>query len=130
MGRGITVAACLALLALQGQAAEPRVNVVADGIRGISTGDARGSVLVVFVMDDTGDPIDEVTVVVTDGGKTVESGKTDARGRVVFQVPTERVVSVRAEEAGLVPSVANGVVLRKGSLTGLALPLEEAVRHE
>jgi hypothetical protein len=130
MGRGVAFTACLALLALHGQATEPRVNVVTDAIRGISSGDAAGAVLVVFVVDDAGDPIDEVTVLVTDHGKAIDSGKTDARGRVLFQVPGERVVSVRAEDAGLVPSVANGVVLRKAGLTALVLPLEEAVRHE
>ena len=126
MARGVMLAACLALLALQGHAAEPRVNVVAEGIQGISIGEPGAAVLVVFVVDDAGDPLDEVVVAVTDQGKPVDSAKTDARGRVLFQIPAERVVSVRAEDAGLVPSVANGVVLRQGHLTALVLPLEEA----
>ena len=130
MGRCVTFGACLALVALHGQAAQPRANVVADTIRGIRSGDSAGAVLVVFVVDDAGDPIDEVTVLVTDHGKAIDSAKTDARGRVLFPVPTERVVSVRAEQAGLVPSVANRVVLRRADLTALVLPLEEAVRHE
>ena len=125
MRRDLTLAASLALLALHGQAAEPRVNVVADAIRGISSGDAAGAVLAVFVVDDSGDPIDEVAVVVTEHGQVVDSGQTDPRGRVLFQIATDRVVSVRAQEAGLVPSVANGVVVRRAALTALVLPLEE-----
>jgi hypothetical protein len=128
--RGVAIAACLALLAQQGQPAERRVNVVASAIHGISSGEAGDAVLVVFVVDDAGDPMDEVGVVVTDYGKAIDAGTTDAHGKVVFRVPTARVVSVRAADTGFVPGVAHGVELRSGFLTALALPLEEAGAHE
>lgn len=119
---------CAGALAQVGEPAERRVNVVADAIRAIAAADGEEdtALLVVFVVDDAGDPIDEVPVSVSDHGQPIGSGKTDGRGRVVFRLAFAGPVSVRAADAGFVPAVARGVVLRRAGLTALALPLEQA----
>ena len=123
----------LAALALAGApavaaAAEPPPNVVAQAIRGIRVAEApKGtSVLVVFVVDDAGDPVDEVAVGVLERGREVAVAKSDGRGRAVFRLSLAGPVSVRAAEDGFVPAAARGVVLRRGGLTCVALPLEQA----
>jgi hypothetical protein len=126
MWRTIAAAAGLALVTLEGQGAPPRVNLVADAIRGIHSADSSAALLLVLVVDDQGDPLDEVAVTVSSQIKTLEAAKTDARGRALFTRAEGGVVSVRAEDAGLVPSEAHGVVLRRGGLTAVVLPLEEA----
>ena len=128
MGRIIPAIACLGLLSSPGRPATPHVNVVADAIRGIRSDNGADAILVVFVVDDTGDPLDQVTVTVSEQGRALDSSKTDARGRVLFRRPSAGVVSVRAEDAGLVACVAHGVVLRGGGLTGVVLPLEQAAQ--
>ncbi len=106
----------------------PAPNVVAEGVRGIRAvgGRADTSVLLVFVVDDSGDPLDEVQVTVLDGAKELAAVRSDGRGRAVFSLSVAGPVTVRVEERGCVPAVAPGVVLRKAGFTALVLPLEEA----
>ena len=110
--------------------ATPAVNVVAQDVRAISAdSDAADTArLLVLVVDDAGDPLDGVAISVLAGGKEIASGESDARGRVLLRVAFAGPVVVRGVEAGLVPSEAHGVVLRKAGLTAVALPLEDAGR--
>jgi len=119
---------CAGALAQVSEPAERRVNVIADAVRAIAAADGEEdtALLVVFVVDDAGDPIDEVPVSVSDHGKPIGSGKTDSRGRVVLRLAFAGPVSVRAADQGFVPAIARGVVLRRAGLTSLALPLEQA----
>jgi hypothetical protein len=126
--RALLIASCAGLLAQAGNAGQPRVNVVVDAVRAVSAGEGSEdeALLVVFVVDDAGDPIDEVAVVVSARGQVAGSVKTDSRGRAMFHFDFSGPVTVRAADAGLVPAVARGVMLRKGGVTALALPLEQA----
>ena len=118
---------CAGALAQVSEPAERRVNVIADAVRAIAAeGEEDTALLLVFVVDDAGDPIDEVPVSVSDHGKPIGSGKTDSRGRVLLRLAVAGPVSVRAADTGFVPAVARGVVLRRAGLTSLALPLEQA----
>jgi hypothetical protein len=128
MRRAPWAAACLVLLAVIAHAEGQRVNVVTEQVRGVPTVDApeETSTLLVYVVDDAGDPIDEVEVVVLSAGKQVGSGRSDGRGRVLLTLSAAGPVRVRASEAGFITSAANSVVLRHGGLTALVLPLEEA----
>jgi hypothetical protein len=121
-------AAGTVLGAATAMATEPPVNVVTEQVRAIAAdGDAKGAaVLLVLVVDDAGDPLDAVAVSVLDGGKTIASGESDARGRVLLRLAVAGQVVVRAVESGLVPSEASGVELRKAGLTAVVLPLEDA----
>jgi hypothetical protein len=102
------------------------VNVVAEQVRAIAADDAKDTaVLLVFVVDDAGDPMDSVWITVLDGGKEIGAGESDARGRVLLRLAFSGQVVVRAVEPGLVSSEAHGVVLRKAGLTAVALPLQE-----
>ncbi len=105
-----------------------RVNVVAQTVSAVNAdSDAKDTArLLVLVVDDAGDPLDAVAVVVLAAGKEIASGESDARGRVLLRLDAEGPVTVRAAESGLVPSEARGVVLRKAGLTAVALPLEDA----
>jgi hypothetical protein len=106
-------------------ASEPPVNVVAEQVRAIAADDAKDTaVLLVFVVDDAGDPMDAVSITVLDGGKEIGAGESDARGRVLLRLTFAGQVVVRAVEPGLVSSEARGVVLRKAGLTAVVLPLE------
>jgi len=109
-------------------AAGPPVNVVAEAVHGIRVTEApaEAAVLVVFVVDDAGDPVDEVAVSVLERGREVAAAKSDSRGRALFRLPLAGAVSVRASEEGFVAAAARGVVLRRGGLTCVALPLEQA----
>ncbi len=126
--RSALVAIGLTAAGLLDAASPPAANVVTDGVRGIHAvgGRPAAAVLLVFVVDDSGDPLDEVQVTVRDGEKELASLRTDGRGRALFSFALDGPVTVRAEEHGCVPAVAHGVVLRKAGLTSLALPLEEA----
>ncbi|MGE5124728.1 MAG: carboxypeptidase-like regulatory domain-containing protein [Betaproteobacteria bacterium] len=124
--RSVLLAFALAGLALASPAAEPRVNVVTEGIRGIKVAEpADACLLVVFVVDDAGDPVDEVPVRVTDRGREVASARSDNRGRAILRLPRAGRVSVSAVDAGFVRAVAHGVAVRRGGLTSVALPLEQ-----
>ena len=120
------------LLLLAGTASsrgeEQRFNVVAEQVRGVPTVDASAdtALLLVYVVDDAGDPIDEVEVAVHSAGKPVGAGRTDSRGRLLLSLSVAGPVRVRASEAGFVSSLARSVVLRHGGLTAVVLPLEEA----
>jgi hypothetical protein len=107
--------------------AAPAGNVVADGVRGIRVAEAprNTAVLVVLVVDDAGDPLDEVAVSVLARGKQLETARSDSRGRAVFRLALAGVVSVRASAEGFVPATARTVALHKGGLTAVALPLEQ-----
>jgi hypothetical protein len=128
MGGTLLASLALAAVPVVAVAAEPPANVVAQAIRGIRVAEApKGtSVLVVFVVDDAGDPVDEVAVGVRERGREVAIAKSDSRGRAVFRLSLAGPVSVRAAEEGFVPATASGVVLRRGGLTCVALPLEQA----
>jgi hypothetical protein len=123
----VLLAFALAGLASASPAAEPPVNVVAEGIRGIKVaeGPADACLLVVFVVDDAGDPVDEVPVRVTDRGREVASARSDSRGRAILRLTRAGRVSVSAVDAGFVRAVAHGVAVRRGGLTSVALPLEQ-----
>ena len=107
--------------------AAPAGNVVADAVRGIRVAEAPRdtAVLVVLVVDDAGDPLDEVVVSVLGRGKELASAKSDSRGRAVFHLALAGAVSVRASAEGFVSASARTVALRKGGLTAVALPLEQ-----
>jgi hypothetical protein len=107
--------------------AAPAGNVVADAVHGIRVAEAPrdAAVLVVLVVDDAGDPLDEVAVSVLGRGKEVATAKSDSRGRAVFHLALAGAVSVRASAEGFVPAIARTVALRKGGLTAVALPLEQ-----
>ena len=101
------------------------VNVVAEQVRAIAADDAKDTaVLLVFVVDDAGDPMDAVSITVLDDGKEIAAGESDARGRVLLRLAFAGQVVVRAVEPGLVSSEARGVALRKAGLTAVVLPLE------
>lgn len=128
--RALMLAACAGLLGLaEGARAGPdkAVNVVTDAVRGVAVADGErdNALLVVFVVDDAGDPLDEVTVEVLERGRAVASGRTDNRGRAVLRLASVGALSVRASEKGFVTAVARGVVLRKAALTVVALPLQQ-----
>jgi hypothetical protein len=125
----VAVPLLFVLAAVASGAPVPRPpNAIADAVRGIRAADTPRdtSVLVVLVVDDAGDPLDEVAVTVLDRGKEVAAAKSDGRGRAVFRLQLAGPVAVRAVDDGFVPSLARGVVLRRGGLTALALPLEQA----
>jgi hypothetical protein len=106
----------------------PVENVVSDATRGIRVAEAPrdAAVLVVVVLDDAGDPLDEIAVpVLARGGRELGAARSDSRGRAVFRLAIAGPVSVRASEEGFVPATARGVALRKGGLTAVALPLEQ-----
>lgn len=107
--------------------AAAQANVVSDGVRGIRVAEAPRdtAVLVVLVVDDVGDPLDEIAVTVLSRSKEIATEKSDSRGRALFRLSTAGVVSVRAAADGFVPSAARAVTVRKGGLTALALPLEQ-----
>ena len=71
-------------------------------------------------------PPNVVAVGVLERGREVAVAKSDGRGRAVFRLSLAGPVSVRAAEDGFVPAAARGVVLRRGGLTCVALPLEQA----
>jgi hypothetical protein len=121
-------AAAAVLLAAAASGAEPPVNVVADEVRAIAAADdAKDSaLLLVFVVDDAGDPMDAVTVKVLEGGREIESAESDTKGRALLRLAVAGPVVVRAAEPGLVPAEARGVELRKAGLTAVVLPLEDA----
>jgi hypothetical protein len=118
-------AAWAALGVAAAQASGPTPNVVAEHVRPIRAdeGAADTAVLLVFVVDDAGDPMDAVAVTVLDAGKEIASGESDARGRALLRLTFAGPVVVRAVESGLVPSEARGVLLRKAGLTAVVLPL-------
>lgn len=128
MPRAPWIVACLALLAVPASGEGQRVNVVAEQVRGVPTVDAPADTasLLVYVVDDAGDPVDEVQVIVLVAGKQVGAGRSDGRGRALLVLPIAGPVQVRASEAGFVTTSARTVVLRHGGLTAVALPLEEA----
>jgi hypothetical protein len=128
MRRAVWTFGCLLLLLARPVTAAERVNVVAEQVRGVPTVEASTTTatLLVYVVDDAGDPIDEVEVEVLSGGRQVGSGRTDGRGRVLLSLSARGAVVVQASEAGFVGSVARGVLLRRGRLTAVVLPLEEA----
>ncbi len=117
----------LAGLALPLPAAEPRVNVVTEALRGINAVDSPADtcLLVVFVVDDAGDPVDEVPIQVTERGREVAQARSDSRGRAILRLPGPGRVSVSAADTGFVRAVAHGVSVRKGGLTAVVLPLEQ-----
>jgi hypothetical protein len=118
--------ACLTAWAVAAEASEPAPNVVAEQVHAIKAdeGVKETAVLLVFVVDDAGDPMDSVPITVLDGGREIASGESDARGRALLRLAFAGQVVVRAVESGLVPSEARGVVLRKAGLTAVVLPLE------
>ncbi len=117
----------LAGLALPVPAAEPRVNVVTEAVRGIKAADVPpdACLLVVFVVDDAGDPVDEVPIRVTDRGREIAQARSDSRGRAILRLPGPGRVSVSAADTGFVRTVAHGVSLRRSGLTSVVLPLEQ-----
>ncbi len=121
-------AAGAVLLAAAASRAQPPVNVVADEVRAIAAADdAKDSaLLLVFVVDDAGDPMDAVTVKVLEGGREIASAESDTKGRALLRLAAAGPVVVRASEPGLVPGEARGVELRKAGLTAVVLPLEDA----
>ena len=125
--RGMLLAFGLAGLALSSFAAEPRTNVVTEGVRGIKVveGPADACLLVVFVVDDAGDPVDEVPIRVTEEDREVASARSDNRGRAILRLTRAGRVSVSAVDAGFVRAVAHGVALQRGGLTSVVLPLEQ-----
>jgi len=125
--RSVLLAFALTGLALEAPAAELRVNVVTEGVRGIrvAEGPADACLLVVFVVDDAGDPLDEVPIRVTDRGREVASARSDNRGRAILRLPRAGRMSVSAVDEGFVRAVAHGVAVRKGGLTSVVLPLEQ-----
>ncbi len=135
MRSAVVVAACVvgvglgtATDAAPARAAGPSVNVVAQEVRAIAADpDAKGTaLLLVFVVDDAGDPLDSVAVSVLQAGKEIASGASDARGRTLLRLSAAGPVVVRAVESGLVPSEARGVELRQAGLSAVVLPLEDA----
>lgn len=108
--------------------ASERTNVVAELVRGVETVDAPTdtATLIVYVLDDAGEPIDEVEVLVSAAGKPIARGRSDGRGRATLSLSRAGTVRVSASEAGFLTSVARAVTLRRGGLTALVLPLEEA----
>lgn len=128
MPRAPWIVASLALLAVPASGEGQRVNVVAEQVRGVPTVDAPADTasLLVYVVDDAGDPVDEVQVIVLVAGKQVGAGRSDGRGRALLVLPIAGPVQVRASETGFVTASARSVVLRHGGLTAVALPLEEA----
>ncbi len=120
------ITACLAFSAAAAPAIEPPTNVVAEQVRGIRMAEAEpdAAVLLAYVIDDAGDPLDGVAVAVLQGGREVAAGTSDPRGRVLLRLRLAGRVVVRAAESGLVPTEARRVVLRKGGLTAVVLPLE------
>lgn len=125
--RSVPLALAAAGLASALFAAEPRVNVVTEGVRGIRVADGPSDacLLVVFVVDDAGDPVDEVPIRVSERGRELASARSDNRGRAILRLPRAARVSVSAADAGFVRAVAHGVALRPGGLTSLVLPLEQ-----
>ncbi len=113
--------------AVAASAAEPPVNVVAEQVRAIAadSGAQDAAVLLVFVVDDAGDPLDAVPISVLQGGREVATAESDARGRALLRLAFAGPVVVRAVESGLVPSEARGIDLRKAGLAAVVLPLEE-----
>lgn len=118
--------------ALAASAAEPPLNVVTEQVRAIAadSGAQDVAVLLVFVVDDAGDPLDAVPISVLQGGREVATAESDARGRALLRLAFAGPVVVRAVESGLVPSEARGVELRKAGLAAVVLPLEDAARTE
>ncbi len=116
-----------ALGAVAAGAAEPPVNVVAEQVRAIAADvDAKDTAaLLVFVVDDAGDPLDSVPISVLEGGREIGRAESDARGRALLRLAFTGQVAVRATESGLVPGEARGVELRKAGLTAVVLPLED-----
>lgn len=108
--------------------AEPPMNVVAEQVRAIAAdgGAQDAAVLLVFVVDDAGDPLDAVPISVLQDGREVATAESDARGRALLRLAFAGPVVVRAVESGLVPSEARGVELRKAGLAAVVLPLEDA----
>lgn len=120
-------AALAAVLAVIAASAEPRAIVVSERTRGIRVADGAGdaATLVVLVVDDAGDPVDEVPIRVLAGARELAAGVSDGRGRAIFRVARSGPVTVTAAEEGFVPVSAQGVLLRRGGLTCVALPLEQ-----
>lgn len=123
-------ALALAVLAPPAAATPPPAaapNVVSENVRGIRVAEAPRdtAVLVVLVVDDAGDPLDEIAVTVLARGKEIATERSDSRGRALFRLPRAGVVGVRAAGEGFVTSAARAVTLRKGELTAVALPLEQ-----
>jgi hypothetical protein len=107
----------------------PVANVIARGVRAISADvdvDTKdGAALLVLVVDDAGDPLDAVPIVVLDDAKEIGRAQSDSRGRALLRLPAAEQAIVRVAESGLVPSEAHDVELRKGGLTAVVLSLED-----
>jgi hypothetical protein len=109
-----------------GVMAQPRTVRVADGISAIGGADSHHAVLLVQVMDATGDTHDGATVSLrwSKGKGKPQEAKTDRQGVVRFELDTDGEVRVTATFVGFDISVAEHVRVKVGSMTGVLLPIQ------
>ena len=127
MTRSILVALVAASFAVAVDGAA-RVNVVAGDVSPIlASGEKTDpALLLVYVTDHLGNPLDGIRVSLTEGSRSRGSATTGREGTALLRISMTGRLTVRASHVGFVTAEARRVSVQAGSFTAIALPLEVA----
>ena len=127
MTRRVLIALAAASVAASAHAAE-RANIVADDVSPILASGERTdpALLLIYVTDHLGNPLDGIRVSLTEGSRSRGSATTGRDGTALLRLSMTGRLTVRASHAGFVTAEARRVSVQAGRFTAVALPLEVA----
>jgi len=125
--RRILIALMAASFAASADGGEP-TNVVAGDVNPImASGDRTDpALLLVYVTDHLGNPLDGIQISLTEGSRSRGSATTGREGTALLRLSMTGRLTVRASHVGFVTAEARRVFVQAGRFTAVALPLEVA----
>ena len=125
--RPVLITLVAASIAASAAGAE-RANMVASDVSPIVASGERTdpALLLVYVTDHLGNPLDGIRISLTEGSRSRGSATTGRDGTALLRLSMTGRLAVRASNAGFVTAEARRVSVRAGGFTAIALPLEVA----
>ena len=127
MTRGVLIGLLMAFVAAGAHGAE-RTNVVTGAVSPILASGERTdpALLLVYVTDHLGNPLDGIQVLLAEGPRARGTATTGRDGTALLRLSMTGRLTVRASHAGFVTAEARRVMVQTGRFTSVALPLEVA----